>query len=195
MNVELGSNRTTRQSAAEASQLCVTSAGAKQCHLCRSQAAFLPPDNITFRVRTNPLGTQSPQGREAQWLSQPRRSQESQGNAAVTPVQHPEPCQTLQSEWGAALMGTIKEGGSCYPPDCTYFPSLTPDLFGMSMGLNFCRSNISWLAFLTKTRGLAQQKCSYIFPPFHQGCNSPLAWLSMPIIKALSSSQGGTKSP
>lgn len=31
------------------------------CHLCKSQAAFLPPDIITSRVRTNHLGTQSPQ--------------------------------------------------------------------------------------------------------------------------------------
>lgn len=70
----------------------------------------------------------------------PSQSHEHQGNAAVTQVQHPDPCQTLQNEWAAALMGTIKEGGSYYPPDCTYSPSFTPDLFGISMGLNSCRS-------------------------------------------------------
>lgn len=86
------------RSAAEASQLCVTSARAKH--------AFLPPDSITFRVRTNHSGIGKTWERKAPEAGRHSDShpRQSQGNAAVTPGQHPDPVRHCRAN-GELLSG------------------------------------------------------------------------------------------
>lgn len=134
--MELGSNVTTRQSAAEASQLCVTSARAKH--------AFLPPDNITFRVKTDHLGTQSPRGREAQWLSQPGNHPQpvpwTSGKCCCHSSAAPRPLSDPAERMGSCTHGHNKGGRQLLPSWLYLLSFLHPDLFGISMGLNSCRS-------------------------------------------------------
>lgn len=177
-------------SAAEAPQLCVTSARAKH--------AFLPPDSITFRVRTNHRGIGKTWEHKA-----PEAGRHSDSHSPDSPremlLSLQCSTQTLSDtaeQMGSCSQGDNKGGRQLCTPDWTYCSSFTPlgcRLGWTSAGQTFPDFPLT-LTFW-QNQGFGSAEVLIHLPSFPPGCNLPVAWLSMPIIQALSSSQGGTTSP
>lgn len=169
---------------------------------------LLPSDNICFRVRTNHLGMWSPSGRGA-WLLSNRSSLKRQPppdspmkvRGMLLSPQHPGTwwqCQMLQNR--GRTYGHSNKGRQLFPSwlYLVFLPLFLTCWDVNGTGLIHVTDNPDFLLFaLTllcwQKRGVWLSRVSiHTFPPFHQWSNLSVAWISVPIAKALPCSQWDT---
>lgn len=175
----------------------------------RAKHTFLPPGNIHFRVKTNHLGTRSPHGRGTQWLSSrsshPQTAPWTSGKyhchlhcCIQTPGDSVRHCRMV-----GRIHGHNKERRQLFPSwlYLVFLPLLLTCLGCQWDWIWIHPRHEHFLTFLfllscclaDKNEGVGSAEVSiHIFPSFHQWCNLPVAWISVPIVKALPSSQRGT---